>query len=215
MRGIIYRYVNKITGKVYIGQTTREEERKIEHLNAAVNGCSWVFYRALRKYGASNFRYEVLHEIINENSDYVRLKLNELEKLEIQLNNSINPYGYNMTNGGEGGDNGEAVKQWTKTPEGISDIQRRANERRDKDPDISKRCKNCKKPYMAKSSKSIFCCSRCRNDFYRKGKIYSDRYMVEMICKNCKKTFLASKYDIKYGKEYCSYRCAARGRLND
>lgn len=42
-------------GKRYIGQTINSfEGRKSAHLSAANNGCNYIFYRAIRKYGAEN-----------------------------------------------------------------------------------------------------------------------------------------------------------------
>lgn len=95
----VYKYTNKANGKVYIGITTRSVEiRHKEHLKD-IND-SYLFHRALRKYGIENFLLEVI-----DSADSLD-ELLEKEKLYIHLFNSFiyseNPNGYNMTTGGEG-----------------------------------------------------------------------------------------------------------------
>ena len=99
---LVYKYVNNVNGKVYIGQTTRTlEERHREHKRHNET----AFDKALSKYGCDAFTGEVLCECetIEE--------LNEAEKHYIKLYNSLIPYGYNMC---EGGDN---TKGYTHTDE--------------------------------------------------------------------------------------------------
>lgn len=59
----IYRYRNKLNGKVYIGQTIDIERRKSEHLKDAERGTGFVFHRALSKYGIDCFDFDVLHVV--------------------------------------------------------------------------------------------------------------------------------------------------------
>lgn len=51
--GIIYRAINKINGKGYIGLTTRSlQERKDEHIKSArIESDNYYFHKAIRKYG--------------------------------------------------------------------------------------------------------------------------------------------------------------------
>lgn len=55
-------------------------------------------YNAILKYGFDSFRLDIIHEI--EDSDNVIDVLNKLEELEIRLQNTMYPNGYNMVSGG-------------------------------------------------------------------------------------------------------------------
>lgn len=101
--GIIYKSLNKANGKVYIGKTTNELERRsyIHFLNAE-NNMQNIFYRAIRKYGKENFIFE---QIDSANS------IEELNNKEVYWIDYYRSYigfndcnGYNMTLGGDGGD---------------------------------------------------------------------------------------------------------------
>ena len=93
MEGVIYKYTNKLNGKVYIGQTVDEQRRINNHKKASNNS---LFHRAIRKYGFENFDYEVLERVDKS-------LLNEREIYWIQYYDSTNKdIGYNLTSGGEG-----------------------------------------------------------------------------------------------------------------
>lgn len=96
--GLIYKIVNKINGKIYIGQTTDYKRRKWSHNRAAFNkrqSSYWcLIYRAFRKYGTDNFEYHIVEDNIPINS------LNERETYWVSYYDSyLN--GYNMTEGGD------------------------------------------------------------------------------------------------------------------
>lgn len=63
--GVIYKAVNKINGKFYIGQTRCEfKKRKREHYidaNLKRDSCP-LFHAAIRKHGRKNFKWEILLE---------------------------------------------------------------------------------------------------------------------------------------------------------
>lgn len=84
MEGIIYKYINKLNNKIYIGQTLYEKERKEAHFIAPAN-CK--FHRAIHYYGWINFEYEVIERV--EQS-----KLSERERYWINYYDSVNS-GYN------------------------------------------------------------------------------------------------------------------------
>lgn len=98
-RGIIYKYTNRINGKVYIGQTTNEEKRKKDHRGAYIDS---PFHRAIRKYGFENFDYEVVFETISSDPDRLKFLLNTMEIYFIRKYNSYGKGGYNCTLGGGG-----------------------------------------------------------------------------------------------------------------
>lgn len=100
MLGIIYKYENKINGKVYIGKTTNEKKR-IESHKKDCKKINTKFYRAVRKYGWKNFDYQVLEKIESEDLIDLEKQLSQLEKDKIEIHNSKKG-GYNSTLGGEG-----------------------------------------------------------------------------------------------------------------
>lgn len=98
--GIIYRYTNKINGKVYIGQTVNENRRKREHC-LAKDDCP--FHNAIRKYGFKNFQYKVLFRVHCRNQQDLVNTLNSKEINCIKFFKSTQrEFGYNVTAGGEG-----------------------------------------------------------------------------------------------------------------
>lgn len=88
---IIYKVTNRINGKVYIGQTVRNLQERMEeharHTNTA-------FDKALRKYGLDAFDVEEI------DSASTMDELNQKEMHWIKFYNSIVPNGYNMCEGG-------------------------------------------------------------------------------------------------------------------
>lgn len=95
----IYRIVNKINGKFYIGKTTKNlEERMRKHLNSKFDNTHSLIHRAIEKYGEENFYIEELCSCSSEK------ELNEKEIFYIKELNAVK-LGYNLGIGGDGGDN--------------------------------------------------------------------------------------------------------------
>ena len=99
---IIYRCILP-NGKMYIGQTSRElNERINEHLRKSKikteRGYDYPFYRAIRKYGENSLKWEIIDNASTQE------ELNEKEKYWISYYNTYtnNGNGYNQTLGGEG-----------------------------------------------------------------------------------------------------------------
>lgn len=90
---IVYKITNLVNGKFYIGITcVKFYTRWSQHKYVAKTGSNTIIAKAIRKYGAENFK----HEILNTFSDY------ELAKQEeIKLIAELNPP-YNSTKGGDG-----------------------------------------------------------------------------------------------------------------
>lgn len=98
MTGYIYKFTNKINGKVYIGQTYNLQTRLNSHKSKALNTKN-KFYNAVRKYGWENFELSILSTItVNTKEELSTL----LDKLEIEYIKQYNSYksGYNSTLGG-------------------------------------------------------------------------------------------------------------------
>jgi group I intron endonuclease len=102
----IYKIVNKNNSKIYVGKTSKSlEERFSGHLKCAKDKVNRYLYDSMNHHGYESF--EIL-EIEECKSDE---ELNEHEKFWIKQLNSLYPNGYNMTDGGDGGN---TVKHWSE-----------------------------------------------------------------------------------------------------
>ena len=93
--GVIYVRPNLINGKKYVGQATdlKERQRKWKCLTQKYAGTA--INNARKKYGIEAFGFEILKECEDDELDY-------WEKYYIKELNTKAPYGYNLTDGGEG-----------------------------------------------------------------------------------------------------------------
>ena len=101
VKGIIYKWTNKINHKCYIGKTTNPYKRKWSHIHD--RRFKSAFHDAIDKYGIEMFDYEVLIKI--QTTDYERLNyiLNHFEKFYIKkYKSNEKDFGYNLTIGGDG-----------------------------------------------------------------------------------------------------------------
>ena len=95
----VYKHTNKINGKSYIGITSRKPEDRW-----GTNGYKYqsqkskylCFSKAIQKYGWDNFTHEILFTGLTEEDACKK------EKELISFYNSKAPFGYNLTDGGEG-----------------------------------------------------------------------------------------------------------------
>ena len=90
----IYKLTNLINGKSYIGQSIDIERRIKNHLVYCYEDTSAI-HKAVKKYGASNFSWEILEECT----------IDELDSLERKWIAYYDTYknGYNLTPGGKDG----------------------------------------------------------------------------------------------------------------
>lgn len=95
--GIIYKVTNRIDGKIYIGQRKATSE---EFLESDYYGSGKYVQLALAKHGRSNFSREVIDEAQSKED------LDQKERYWISFYKSRYPGGYNIAEGGWGGDNG-------------------------------------------------------------------------------------------------------------
>lgn len=93
----VYKILNTLSGKVYIGQSNKETERWRQHKYFARNPekTGQYIHRAMAKYSPENFTYEVIACCTTqENTD-------ECEAILIKQYDSRNPqFGYNIAPGG-------------------------------------------------------------------------------------------------------------------
>jgi len=93
----IYKHTSP-SGKSYIGKTIRDVKTRLnEHIKQAEEGSIYTFHVAIRKYGIENFTSIILEDSILEE------ELNEREKYWIKYYDTYKN-GYNMSEGGDGGD---------------------------------------------------------------------------------------------------------------
>ena len=82
----IYKITNLINGKVYIGQASDIYTRWTNHKNASLRKdkkeYKYPLYRAFRKYGIENFKFEIIEECSEE-------ELNEKEIYYIDFYNTF------------------------------------------------------------------------------------------------------------------------------
>lgn len=97
MLGYIYTITNNITNKIYIGQTIKPKERWQKHKQEAKNVDSLLYkshlYNAMNKYGVDNFTFKIIEECDRD-------ILDQRERYWIQKLNTLEPNGYNISNGG-------------------------------------------------------------------------------------------------------------------
>lgn len=98
----IYKVINNINGKIYIGQTKREIfKRFIDHVSHATkstrpNDLNCALYIAMREFGPENFSISLLEEF-----EGTRYQADKKEIEWIAKSDSCNPeIGYNMDEGG-------------------------------------------------------------------------------------------------------------------
>lgn len=101
--GYIYCITNKINGKQYIGQTSRNlDVRWDEHIRAMKNikSKSTYIHESMRKHGIINFSITLIAVLTSDDKNKLLYILNEEEIKYIASYNSLRPNGYNECEGG-------------------------------------------------------------------------------------------------------------------
>jgi group I intron endonuclease len=102
---IIYLAVNKVNGKMYIGQTIEKFwKRRYYHIWHSKRDSKISFHCALHKYGIETFDWVILEECGDLEA------LNFREQCYIAELGTLAPYGYNLDSGGRN----KRVHQFTK-----------------------------------------------------------------------------------------------------
>ena len=97
MQGNIYKIINDINNKVYVGKTLHTiEKRFAQHIvdSKRIQNKNRPLYAAINKYGIEHFHIELIETVDST-------ILNQQEKYWIEYYNSYH-YGYNATYGGDG-----------------------------------------------------------------------------------------------------------------
>lgn len=108
---MIYKITNLVNNKIYIGQTVNYEERVRHHKQIAFRDNSKEknrpLYKAIRKYGLDNFKFE----IIDEANDVDELNTKEIYWIAYYDCCVDNNKGYNLDKGGKNGRKSEVTKR--------------------------------------------------------------------------------------------------------
>lgn len=139
---VIYSFVNKINGKVYVGQTRKQlRERLAQHIWQMKYKSSY-FHKALVKHGLSNFDINILDSC--ENAD-------DLDGLEIYwisyYNSTDRSRGYNRTTGGSGLSGNKGKHHYTDSDE-TKQKKSKSAKKKWQDPLYRQRYKNSRKEYI-------------------------------------------------------------------
>lgn len=102
--GYIYKIVNAINNKVYIGQTVRTIEIRWTHHKSSTRTKSdnLAIHNAMNKYGIENFNIYEIDKCYSNSMEELYELLNSKEINYISEYNSIVPNGYNISHGGSG-----------------------------------------------------------------------------------------------------------------
>lgn len=91
---VIYKFENKINGKVYIGQTVQKLSKRISSHKYPSRNKTLPIDAAIKKYGIENFSITTIDHANSVD------ELNEKEKFWIKYYDCISPKGYNLEEGG-------------------------------------------------------------------------------------------------------------------
>lgn len=177
----IYKITNRINNKIYIGQTTKKVEQRLnKHISEAkceIDGTrpNNYFHNALNKYGAENFIIEIIEEVCS------RKELNNKEDYWIKYFNATDKnIGYNLMTGGISG------KKSMETLKKIS-IKKKLNW---EDEELALRMKDG------------------LNKATLKWKQVSREKHIDIVCPVCGTKLCLPKWEAKE-RIYCSRKCAS------
>lgn len=89
----VYAHINKINGKIYIGQTCNKPKDRWSN-GAGYKHCTY-FYKAIQKYGWDGFEHEIIASYLTKD------EADNFETLLIAIFDTTNPInGYNLKSGG-------------------------------------------------------------------------------------------------------------------
>jgi group I intron endonuclease len=91
----IYKIVNEINNKVYVGFTSNFQKRVRDHKSASRCNTTKALYRAFQKYGIDAFVFEEIYQTKDRQH-----ALNDMEPLFIEMYEAFGVKGYNMNPGG-------------------------------------------------------------------------------------------------------------------
>ena len=148
--GYIYLRTNKINGKKYVGQATDLKKRQSDWNCLTQPYAGKAINNARAKYGIDTFDFEILKECKDE-------ELNKWEKYYIKELNTKAPYGYNLTEGGDGvygfHHSEETRKKMSKVRKGMTPWIKGKHHSEDSKIKLSEAHKGKKKPPRSEETK--------------------------------------------------------------
>lgn len=101
----IYKILNKVNGKFYIGSTVNIKNRKYQHIHLLKKGKHQnnILQRAWNKYGEENFEFIILEDDIKKEKQF------EKEQEYFAILNPFPPNGYNIATIANGGGNNKGT----------------------------------------------------------------------------------------------------------
>jgi len=100
----VYKIINLINEKIYIGQTQNVQKRWQHHIRISKEPTSknyQLVHKALSKYGQDNFTIEVIESFLDYNST-LKSEAQWISFYRTNVSKYGNKFGYNLTDGGEG-----------------------------------------------------------------------------------------------------------------
>jgi group I intron endonuclease len=140
--GFIYKITNKVTKKMYIGETKLDDPQKRwkAHLSAIRRGKGCPALRdAIQKHGVENFKFEVILICFDEDRFHY-------EEEYIKKYNTMAPNGYNILKGGIGGSGFLGKTHSKETREKLAKLMHERNMK----PEMRKKLSEGAKGFMAK-----------------------------------------------------------------
>lgn len=146
---IIYKFTNKVNGKVYIGQTIHTLDKRVKnHLKESKQDTNRPILNAIKKYGIEQFDIEVI-DCASTQEELDTKEIEWIKKLDC-----VSPNGYNVLGGGQF--NKTSTEEFSKS--------------------ISEGLKNSKKWNQIKNSEEYKNKMQVRFIGYNKGKKFSDNH---------------------------------------
>lgn len=173
---IIYKHVNKINGKIYIGQTCQKPEYRWNHGQGYKN-CSY-FYKAIQKYGWDNFE----HIILENNLTAQQANQKEEEYIKYYKSNE-RQFGYNLT---AGGNNHQEISESTRKK-------------------LSDHAKNRWTDESIRNKMSQIMKEKWQDPEYRKNQFKSHQKALEQLHKNGKTSFISEEGRKRIGEARKKY----------
>ena len=149
MFGYIYKTINLINGKIYIGQHIAKEFEAEKYLGSGI-----LLHKAVKKYGKENFKVILLESCDSKE------QLDDRERYWIlTLNSQEQSIGYNLTSGGEGNNGGmfKGHKHSTKSLNKISKAMHEYNQKYRAGKKMTDICPNFVNGMKGKEAKNKDC----------------------------------------------------------
>lgn len=157
MTGVVYVHTNKVNGKVYVGQTWQNPEKRFRSGRGYSRTKHARFSNAIHKYGWDGFDHQVLTTASTQE------ELDNLEKVWIiALQATDREHGYNSTSGGHRGKHSmetrqrlsEAAKRRFENPEERQKLRKpKSEEARRKYSDVAKKRTGARNPFFGRHHK--------------------------------------------------------------